>query len=159
MATFQVIYDKSFDVEPGFTYIPDSFLSDPNIRGNAEIVLTVYCYYDQKFQRAPTTGELQDRTGFARSTILKIRKELICAGALTASIKDKKLTEFKQRIPFKLRWKIFMRDNFTCQVCKTRENLTVDHRFPEALGGTLDEENLQTLCRSCNSRKGTRIEH
>ncbi len=60
----------------------------------------------------------------------------------------------KQRIPDKLRWEIWERDNFTCQHCESRRMLTIDHIRSEWKGGTLDKENLQTLCRSCNSKKG-----
>ena len=34
-------------------------------------------------------------------------------------------------------------------------NLTVDHKTPQALGGTDHIENLQLLCQACNSTKGT----
>jgi 5-methylcytosine-specific restriction enzyme A len=33
------------------------------------------------------------------------------------------------------------------------EDLTVDHIIPKARGGTDDRENLQVLCRPCNSTK------
>jgi hypothetical protein len=55
------------------------------------------------------------------------------------------------------RWRIFARDGYTCQHCRATGatvELTVDHVFPVSLGGTNAESNLQTLCRSCNSRKG-----
>jgi 5-methylcytosine-specific restriction protein A len=32
-------------------------------------------------------------------------------------------------------------------------DLTADHATPKALGGTDDPDNVQVLCRSCNSRK------
>ncbi|MEV5953740.1 HNH endonuclease [Streptomyces sp. NPDC051987] len=32
-------------------------------------------------------------------------------------------------------------------------NLTADHVVPKAAGGTDDPENIQVLCRGCNSRK------
>lgn len=48
------------------------------------------------------------------------------------------------------------RDAYRCRHCGTHENLTVDHIVSVHDGGTNDAANLQTLCQSCNSRKGTR---
>lgn len=62
----------------------------------------------------------------------------------------------KEKIPAPLRWEIWERDNFTCKHCGTHRDLTIDHIIPESRGGTLHPDNLQTLCRKCNSRKGTR---
>lgn len=64
----------------------------------------------------------------------------------------------KVNIPDGVRWEIWERDNFTCQRCGVRRFLTIDHIHPEVLGGTLDPANLTTLCRSCNSSKGGRID-
>ncbi|XP_061355265.1 uncharacterized protein LOC133299797 isoform X2 [Gastrolobium bilobum] len=49
---------------------------------------------------------------------------------------------------------ILFRDNYTCQYCSSRENLTIDHVVPMALGGEWTWENLVTACVKCNSRKG-----
>lgn len=49
---------------------------------------------------------------------------------------------------------VFERDNYTCRICGATEHLSVDHVVPLYLGGTNDFENLQTLCLSCNCRKG-----
>ncbi len=43
-----------------------------------------------------------------------------------------------------------------CAACGSTVDLTVDHIQPRSLGGTDSIENLRTLCRSCNARKGTR---
>ena len=45
----------------------------------------------------------------------------------------------------------------SCGMCGTVKNLTIDHMIPVARGGTSVVENLQTLCGSCNSFKGTKI--
>ncbi|KAK9155069.1 hypothetical protein Sjap_002549 [Stephania japonica] len=49
---------------------------------------------------------------------------------------------------------IFFRDMFTCQYCRSRENLTIDHVLPISRGGEWEWENLVTACSKCNSRKG-----
>lgn len=51
---------------------------------------------------------------------------------------------------------IYRRDGNACLRCGARQPLTVDHIVPVVLGGTSNEQNLQTLCRSCNSSKGTK---
>lgn len=60
-------------------------------------------------------------------------------------------------LPKKRRLAIFERDDFTCKHCGETDDLTVDHIVPRSKGGDDSDENLQTLCRSCNSRKGPRI--
>jgi hypothetical protein len=49
---------------------------------------------------------------------------------------------------------VFERDNYLCIACGSHEDLTVDHIKPLIRGGDNSLENLQTLCRPCNSRKG-----
>jgi len=62
----------------------------------------------------------------------------------------------RTNIPTSLRWKVWERDNFTCKHCGSRRNLSIDHIIPESKDGLTILENLQTLCRSCNSKKGAR---
>ena len=50
---------------------------------------------------------------------------------------------------------ILRRDNHTCQQCgQTEGQLHVDHIIPRRLNGTEDVNNLVTLCRACNLKKG-----
>ena len=67
-----------------------------------------------------------------------------------------KIVNRKKTIPQNLRTKVFERDAYRCLHCGAHLNLTVDHIKPESKGGTLDFDNLQTLCRPCNSRKGVK---
>ena len=53
-----------------------------------------------------------------------------------------------------IRKRIFTRDNHTCLVCGSKDDLTIDHIIPVVKCGSDRDENLQTLCLSCNSKKG-----
>lgn len=55
-----------------------------------------------------------------------------------------------------VRYRIMERDAFVCLRCGVQTDLTIDHIQPVDQGGSDDPENLQTLCRSCNSSKGTK---
>lgn len=56
---------------------------------------------------------------------------------------------------------VFKRDNYTCQVCGhfSPEGwfLEIDHIYPISKGGSNRPDNLQTLCETCNRRKGAKI--
>lgn len=59
-------------------------------------------------------------------------------------------------IPAALRWQVFERDDFTCKHCGVRRYLEADHIIPECRGGETILGNLQTLCKTCNTKKGRR---
>ena len=63
----------------------------------------------------------------------------------------------KRKIPRHRCMHVFYRDGFSCKHCGSKEDLTIDHIYPEVHGGTDYCENLQTLCRRCNSVKGDSI--
>jgi 5-methylcytosine-specific restriction endonuclease McrA len=65
--------------------------------------------------------------------------------------------------------RIIARDGTTCRLCgvatvivagmfrhQSPIDLTIDHVVPRFGGGADNDDNLQILCRSCNSKKGTR---
>jgi 5-methylcytosine-specific restriction endonuclease McrA len=52
---------------------------------------------------------------------------------------------------------VFARDNWTCQYCGSRSNLTVDHVVPRSKGGTSNWENIVASCAPCNRRKGNSL--
>lgn len=64
-----------------------------------------------------------------------------------------------QRKPIsdKVRYKVFKRDNYTCQICgrtqKDGVKLHIDHIKPVAKGGTNNIDNLRVLCAECNMGK------
>lgn len=60
-------------------------------------------------------------------------------------------------IPAWLRWKVFRRDHYKCVECGRHWDLSADHVIPYSKGGPTTLENLQTLCKRCNSKKGARM--
>ena len=52
---------------------------------------------------------------------------------------------------------VFARDNWTCQYCGARSNLTVDHVVPRSKGGGSTWENIVASCAPCNRRKGNSL--
>jgi 5-methylcytosine-specific restriction endonuclease McrA len=49
---------------------------------------------------------------------------------------------------------VFARDDWTCQYCGARTQLTVDHVVPRSKGGGSSWENIVASCAPCNRRKG-----
>lgn len=47
--------------------------------------------------------------------------------------------------------------NFKCVFCQSKDKLSIDHIHPVSKGGNDDLSNLQILCKSCNSQKGSKI--
>jgi 5-methylcytosine-specific restriction endonuclease McrA len=55
------------------------------------------------------------------------------------------------------RLRVFERDGHRCTYCGSTEQLECDHIIPVAKGGSHDDNNLTTACRSCNRRKRDRM--
>ena len=52
---------------------------------------------------------------------------------------------------------VFARDDWTCQYCGSRSNLTVDHVIPRSKGGSSSWDNIVASCAPCNRRKGNTL--
>lgn len=52
------------------------------------------------------------------------------------------------------RHSIMARDNYTCQYCGSKKDLTIDHVVPRWTGGPQTWDNLVACCRKCNLKKG-----
>ncbi|WP_092500233.1 HNH endonuclease [Meinhardsimonia xiamenensis] len=61
----------------------------------------------------------------------------------------------QKRVAF-TRFNLFLRDEFCCQYCGARGDLTFDHVVPRSRGGRTSWENVVAACGRCNLRKGAR---
>jgi HNH endonuclease len=64
----------------------------------------------------------------------------------------------RKPIPFAVRLLVYGRDGYACVSCGATHGLTIDHIHPHLLGGSDNPENLQTMCKPCNIRKGARAQ-
>lgn len=51
---------------------------------------------------------------------------------------------------------VLIRDNFTCVYCN-KAATTIDHVYPQMLGGKSTYDNCVAACKSCNSRKNHQL--
>jgi 5-methylcytosine-specific restriction endonuclease McrA len=110
----------------------------------------------------PITGEHKIPKGDTRAEAICLyliyeKPFLFICNSVSNKIKEC-LRYRKKKIPRPLRIKCFKKNKYRCVYCGGYKNLSADHIVPESKGGKLILENLQTLCRSCNSRKGARYE-
>jgi 5-methylcytosine-specific restriction endonuclease McrA len=61
----------------------------------------------------------------------------------------------QKRVAF-TRFNLFLRDEFCCQYCGAKGDLTFDHVLPRSKGGVTSWENVVAACSPCNLRKGSR---
>ncbi|SDF97766.1 HNH endonuclease [Sulfitobacter delicatus] len=82
------------------------------------------------------------------STVIKIPSVVV----LKDYVKPQKRVAFT-------RFNLFLRDEFRCQYCGARGDLTFDHVVPRAAGGVTSWQNVVAACSPCNLRKGSRPLH
>jgi 5-methylcytosine-specific restriction endonuclease McrA len=64
----------------------------------------------------------------------------------------------QNRVAF-TRFNLFLRDEFCCQYCGSKGDLTFDHVVPRARGGVTSWENVVAACAPCNLAKGSKSLH
>ncbi len=52
------------------------------------------------------------------------------------------------------RFNLFLRDEFTCQYCGAKGEMTFDHVLPRSKGGRTTWQNVVAACGRCNLKKG-----
>lgn len=61
------------------------------------------------------------------------------------------------RTDYPTRALIYKRDDYECQYCGSKNDLTIDHVIPKSKGGQNTWENLVACCTSCNLKKGDKL--
>ena len=61
----------------------------------------------------------------------------------------------QKRVAF-TRFNLFLRDQFACQYCSAKGDLTFDHVLPRSRGGITTWENVVAACSPCNLKKSNK---
>ena len=83
--------------------------------------------------------------------------------AVTSTVSRQAAYTERRKLTSRLRWRIFIRDDFRCVLCgadAAEDNavrLEVDHILPIVSGGKTETDNLKTLCSKCNNGKGAEL--
>ena len=67
----------------------------------------------------------------------------------------KEFVKPQKRVAF-TRFNLFLRDEFCCQYCGAKGDLTFDHVVPRSRGGITSWENVVAACSACNLKKGSK---
>ena len=62
----------------------------------------------------------------------------------------------QKRVAF-TRFNLFLRDEFCCQYCGSRGDLTFDHVLPRSRGGITSWDNVVAACSPCNLKKANKL--
>lgn len=62
----------------------------------------------------------------------------------------------QKRVAF-TRFNLFLRDEFCCQYCGSKGDLTFDHVLPRSRGGITSWENVVAACSPCNLKKANKL--
>lgn len=126
--------------------------------------------------------ELQKNCNISKNTVTKALDELNKLGLVDVNrrarkvstykinyeelrefVEDSKLLDCKTIVPVertriepRIKKFVFERDAYRCINCGTHKSLSIDHTVPVSKGGGNEIRNLQTLCKSCNSSKGSK---
>ena len=94
-----------------------------------------------------------------RVTILAVYDEVVRSQRQSFRIPSvvvlKDYVKPQKRVAF-TRFNLFLRDEFCCQYCGAKGDLTFDHVVPRSRGGVTSWENVVAACSPCNLRKANR---
>ena len=76
------------------------------------------------------------------------------ASEIPAPEGHKQVTKHPYQVSNETREAVFERDGNRCLKCGSSNDLSIDHVVPLSKGGDNNTDNLQTLCKTCNSSKG-----
>jgi 5-methylcytosine-specific restriction endonuclease McrA len=141
-------FRTEFVREPGGLKHNPALVLNADYRPLSYLPLSLWSWQDAVkaayLDRVDIVAEYEDEV-HSPSTTLRIPSVVV----LKDYIKPQKRVAFT-------RFNLFLRDEFCCQYCGTKGELTFDHVVPRARGGITSWENVVAACSPCNLQKGSR---
>jgi 5-methylcytosine-specific restriction endonuclease McrA len=141
-------FRTEFVREPGGLKHNPALVLNADYRPLSYLPLSLWSWQDAVkaayLERVDIVAEYEDEV-HSPSTTLRIPSVVV----LKDYIKPQKRVAFT-------RFNLFLRDEFCCQYCGAKGELTFDHVVPRARGGITSWENVVAACSPCNLRKGSR---
>lgn len=141
-------FRMDFVREPGALKHNPALVLNADYRPLSYLPLSLWSWQDAVkaayLNRVDIVAEYEDEV-HSPSTTLRIPSVVV----LKDYIKPQKRVAFT-------RFNLFLRDEFCCQYCGTKGDLTFDHVIPRARGGITSWKNVVAACSPCNLHKGAR---
>ena len=138
----------SFPVQPNFLNKNSALVLNADYRPLSYLPLSVWPWQDAvkaKFlDRVEVVAEYEETV---RSPSISLRIPSVVV--LRDYVRPSKCAPFT-------RFNLFLRDEFSCQYCGKRGEMTFDHVLPRCRGGQTTWENVVAACSACNFKKGSR---
>jgi len=97
-------------------------------------------------------------TNWKRAVVLCFKqKAKVISKRIIRLINYVKIPFTSQSYHYPTRNLIYKRDDYECQYCGSRQNLTIDHVIPKSKGGEDTWNNLVACCAKCNVKKGDKL--
>lgn len=142
------------------TYPPEhSFAYDRSLSMRARGVLAYAATHPDEQITIKLLIEMsgKDDKKFGKEAAARVLNEIITAG-YASFVGTDRLTYIKGKITQELREAVLERDGHRCVDCGSNKRLCADHVIPESKGGATTIDNLQAMCRPCNSEKAAKVE-
>ena len=146
---------------PGFSDFRSGFVHEPqNLRHNPALVLNADYRPLSYYPLSLWTWQDAVKAAFLeRVTILAEYDDVVRSPSTEIKIPSvvvlKDYVRPQKRAAF-TRLNFFTRDEFCCQYCGAKGDLTFDHVVPRARGGRTSWENVVAACSRCNLKKGSK---
>ncbi|MFP1645873.1 HNH endonuclease [Pontitalea aquivivens] len=95
-----------------------------------------------------------DRVGILAEYDTSVRSQR-AAIRIPSVVVLKEFVKPRKRVAF-TRFNLFLRDEFRCQYCGSKSDLTFDHVIPRSRGGVTSWDNVVAACAPCNLKKANK---